>query len=99
MKRRRVFGYSATVTIVVFVGLALPVLRQIYGPVVALVAYAGVALVAGGLTWSLLSRTSDSETGNTTAHVVTSTTNDQSEATAVDGELETLHEQVETDNE
>lgn len=56
MKRHRALGYSLAVTVAVFVALAMPTLRAMFGPVAILVVYAGVALVAGGLTYSWLPR-------------------------------------------
>lgn len=54
MKRLRAALLSAGVSIAVFTYLALPILRQWYGPAVDVVAYAGLAVVAGGLTYTLV---------------------------------------------
>lgn len=54
MRRIRRAGYSVAVAALVFVVLALPTLSRLLGPWVYIPAYAVVALVAGGLTWSLL---------------------------------------------
>ena len=52
--RFRAFVYSGVVAATVFLYLALPTLRTIYGPVANIPVYALVALVAGRLTWLLL---------------------------------------------
>lgn len=54
MNKIRRSVYSLTVALLVFLVLALPVLSRLYGPIVYLPAYAVVALVAGGVAWSLL---------------------------------------------
>jgi len=54
MSRLRAVGVSAAVTLAVFVYLALPLLREMIGPVVNLPVYAGIALLAGGVTWSVV---------------------------------------------
>jgi hypothetical protein len=54
MRRLRALAYSGAVALAVFVYLALPTLRALYGPVVTLPVYGVVALVAGGLVWVLL---------------------------------------------
>lgn len=54
MGRLRALGYSGAVSLAVFVYLALPTLRELYGPVVNLPVYALIALVAGGATWAVL---------------------------------------------
>lgn len=54
MRRIQRAGYSVAVAALVFVVLALPTLSRLFGPWVYIPAYAVVALVAGGLTWSLL---------------------------------------------
>jgi hypothetical protein len=54
MSRLRALGYSGAVALAVFVYLALPTLRELYGPVVNLPVYALLALVAGGATWAVL---------------------------------------------
>ncbi|MEF8853730.1 MAG: hypothetical protein V5A28_15145 [Haloarculaceae archaeon] len=54
MGRLRAFGYSVVVAGTVFLYLALPTLRTLYGPVANIPVYALVALVAGGITWLFL---------------------------------------------
>lgn len=54
MSRLRTLGISAAVTLAVFVYLALPLLREMIGPVVNLPVYAGIALLAGGVTWAVV---------------------------------------------
>ncbi|MEF8886411.1 MAG: hypothetical protein V5A30_01300 [Haloarculaceae archaeon] len=54
MDRLRALGYSGAVSLAVFVYLALPTLRELYGPVVNLPVYVLLALVAGGATWAVL---------------------------------------------
>jgi len=63
MRRLRALGYSGAVAAAVFVYLALPTLRELYGPVVNIPVYTLVALVAGGATWAVLS-----ERGETPDH-------------------------------
>ena len=48
--------YGAGVALAVFVYLGLPMLRSLYGPEATLAAYAGIALIAGGITYSLAMR-------------------------------------------
>lgn len=52
----RAAAYGAGVALAVFVYLGLPMLRSLYGPEAALAAYAGIALIAGGITYSLAMR-------------------------------------------
>jgi hypothetical protein len=52
----RAAAYGAGVAIAVFVYLGLPMLRRLYGPEATLAAYAGIALIAGGITYSLAMR-------------------------------------------
>jgi hypothetical protein len=54
MRRHRAFVYSITVALGVFLYLSLPTLRTLYGPIVNIPVYALVALVAGALTWDVL---------------------------------------------
>lgn len=97
MNRRRAFGVSMSITVIVFVTLALPTLRALYGPQAVIMAYAAVSILAGGLTWSLLAQfvntTADGDTDKqTTIEVVAPTT--ERGTVVVDGELETLREEV-----
>jgi hypothetical protein len=62
MRRSRAFVYSVTITLGVFLYLSLPTLRELYGPIVNLPAYALVALVAGALTWDVLTGAGDTTT-------------------------------------
>jgi hypothetical protein len=52
----RAAAYGAGVALAVFVYLGLPMLRSLYGPEATLAAYAGIALIAGGITYSLAMR-------------------------------------------
>lgn len=52
MRRTRALGYSVVVAVAVFVALALPTLRSMFGPAVVLAVYAAVAVVAGGVTYA-----------------------------------------------
>lgn len=61
VSRLRAFLASVGVTTAVFTYLALPILREWYGPAVDLVVYAGIALVAGGVTYALFRGVSESE--------------------------------------
>jgi len=99
MNRGRALEYSIGVSVLVFVVLALPVLRELYGPVAALGAYAGVALVAGGMTWSLLRSRGESatDTAGPTVRIVGPGTEEETEAVPVEGELKMLREQVGSD--
>ncbi len=54
VSRLRALGISAAVTLAVFVYLALPLLREMIGPVVNLPVYAGVAALAGAVTWAVM---------------------------------------------
>lgn len=56
MRHIRAATYGVGVAIAVFVYLGLPRLRELYGPEATLVAYAGIALIAGGITYSLTMR-------------------------------------------
>jgi hypothetical protein len=92
MRRLRALGYSLFVAAAVFIYLALPTLREMYGQVVDLPVYAFVALTAGGLTWVLLAgsarRSTDHEvpTGEDDVDVETEAN--------VDEELATLKEET-----
>lgn len=79
MSRLRAAGYGGVVAVVVFVYLALPTLRQLFGPIVNLPVYAGVALAAGAGTYVLVRR-------------VYSTTRDRS--SDVDKQLEELRDDL-----
>lgn len=54
MSRLRSVLAAAGVAVAVFTYLALPILREWYGPAVDLVVYAGIALVAGGVTYAVV---------------------------------------------
>lgn len=54
MSRARAAAYATGVAIAVFAYLALPLLRELYGPVVDLPVYAAVALTVGVCTYSLV---------------------------------------------
>lgn len=54
MARTRAAAYAVGVAVAVFAYLALPLLRELYGPVVNLPVYAAVALTAGICTYSLV---------------------------------------------
>jgi hypothetical protein len=56
MRHLRAAAYGIGVAIAVFVFLGLPMLRSLYGPEAILAAYAGIALIAGGITYSLTMR-------------------------------------------
>lgn len=56
MRHIRAAAYGVGVAIAVFVYLGLPRLRELYGPEAILAAYAGIALIAGGITYSLTMR-------------------------------------------
>ena len=58
MGRLRRLGYSIGIALMVFSYLSLPTLRQLYGPVVNIPVYAAIALLAGGVTWEILSKLS-----------------------------------------
>lgn len=71
MTRLRALGYAALVTVVVFYYLAVPTLRDLFGPEVVLPAYAAVAVLAGAVTYhavGVLSRVgaSDDSAGDET---------------------------------
>jgi len=56
MGRLRALGYAIGVALVAFVYLALPLLRDLYGPMVDLPVYGGLALFAGFLTYVAVRR-------------------------------------------
>lgn len=56
MGRLRALGYAVGVALVVFAYLALPLLRDLYGPMVDLPVYGGLALFAGFLTYVAVRR-------------------------------------------
>jgi hypothetical protein len=62
MRRLRAFGYSILITLAVFVYLALPMLRSMFGPTVNLVIYGAVALLAGRIAWLLLAGVENTST-------------------------------------
>jgi hypothetical protein len=51
MGRLRSLGYGVAVAGLVFTYLALPMLRELYGPEVMLVVYGVLAVIAGGLAY------------------------------------------------
>lgn len=54
MGKLRAAAYAVGVAVAVFAYLALPLLRELYGPVVNLPVYAAVAVTAGVCTYSLV---------------------------------------------
>jgi uncharacterized membrane protein (DUF485 family) len=55
MGRLRTFGVSLAVATAVFVYLALPLLQRMFGEWVNIPVYAGIALLAGAITWAVVS--------------------------------------------
>lgn len=51
MTRLRALGYGALVAVVAFYYLAVPTLRELFGPVAVLPAYAAVAVLVGAATY------------------------------------------------
>jgi hypothetical protein len=97
--RVRAFVYSVVVAGTVFLYLALPTLRTLYGPVANIPVYALVALVAGRLTWLLLvdrAREDRSEAGPGPGRDVEdeADADDAVEDEEVESELATLREEV-----
>jgi hypothetical protein len=90
MGRLRTLGYSGAVSLAVFVYLALPTLRELYGPVVNVPIYALVALVAGGATWAVLTDSSESRERRPAVDVG----GDGEEGEDVDEELARLREDL-----
>jgi hypothetical protein len=90
MGRLRTLGYSGAVSLAVFVYLALPTLRELYGPVVNVPIYALVALVAGGATWAVLTDSSESRERRPAVDVGA----DGEEGEDVDEELARLREDL-----
>jgi len=88
MRRLRAFAYSLLVALAVFLYLALPTLRALYGQVVELPVYALVALAAGWIVWALLA---DSR-GRTTNHGVPT---DQADAEETEPDSEGAEPDVE----
>lgn len=101
--RIRALGYGIGVSIAVFLYLGLPMLRRIYGPGVTLLAYAGIALIAGGVTYSMtrrlasrLNQTRGPTRGDTATIEVSpeeADGDDQREYYLVEQELEQLQEE------
>jgi hypothetical protein len=90
MGRLRALGYSAAVSLAVFVYLALPTLRELYGPVVNLPVYALLALVAGAATWAVLTDSNGTRTRRPAVEV-----DDDAEGSEdVDEELARLREDL-----
>jgi hypothetical protein len=98
MGRVRAFGYSVVVAGTVFLYLALPTLRTLYGPVANIPVYALVALVAGRLTWLLLvdrPGETPTEPGPGPSSDVEDDADDETvEDEEVESELATLREEV-----
>jgi hypothetical protein len=98
MGRVRAFGYSVVVAGTVFLYLALPTLRTLYGPVANIPVYALVALVAGRLTWLfLVDRPGETPTepGPGPSSDVEDDADDETvEDEEVESELATLREEV-----
>ncbi len=100
MSRLRAVGISAAVTLAVFVYLALPLLREMIGPVVNLPVYAGIALLAGAVTWAVVRDfSSDPETdpaGMTARREVDDETEEEGPRPApdVETEMEQLREET-----
>jgi len=91
MSRLRRLGYSAAVGITVFALLSIPVLGQLYGPVVYLPVYALVAFVAGGVTWALLRRISTAdERVQEAIEIEQGRSRDNAEEVDVDAEIDQL---------
>lgn len=90
MGRLRALGYSVAVSLAVFVYLALPTLREVYGPVVNIPIYALVALVAGGATWAVLTDSQESRERQAAVEVG----DDVEEGEDVDEELARLREDL-----
>jgi len=90
MGRLRALGYSGAVSLAVFVYLALPTLRELYGPVVNVPIYALVAIVAGGATWAVLTDSGESRERRPAVDVG----NDEEESEDVDEELARLREDL-----
>ena len=90
MGRLRALGYSGAVSLAVFVYLALPTLRELYGPVVNVPIYALVAIVAGGATWAVLTDSGESRERRPAGDVG----NDEEESEDVDEELARLREDL-----
>jgi len=90
MDRLRALGYSGAVSLAVFVYLALPTLRELYGPVVNLPVYALLAVVAGAATWAVLT---DSK-GKRKRRPAVEVGDDAEESEDVDEELARLREDL-----
>lgn len=90
MDRLRALGYSGAVSLAVFVYLALPTLRELYGPVVNLPVYALLALVAGAATWAVLTDSKGPRKRQPTVEVG----DDAEESEDVDEELARLREDL-----
>lgn len=56
MDRLRAVGYGTAAAVAVFTYLSLPLLRELYGPMVDLPVYGGVALLVGVLTYGIVRR-------------------------------------------
>lgn len=93
MGRLRRLGYSATVALLVFTVLSLPILSRLYGPVVYLPAYALVSIVAGVATWSLLRWLAGGEERSSDVDLAEPVETGPKERVDVDAEIEQLREE------
>jgi membrane protein implicated in regulation of membrane protease activity len=98
VSRLRSFLAAAGVAAAVFTYLSLPILREWYGPAVDLVVYAGIALVAGGVTYAVVrgvSREDDRTTGQRAYDEEMAAVEEESEAIETDEEIEEIIREME----
>lgn len=98
MSRLRSFLAAVGVAAAVFTYLALPILREWYGPAVDLVVYAGIALVAGGVTYAVVrgvSREDDRTAGQRAYDEEMAAVEEESEAAETDEEIEEIIKEME----
>ncbi len=100
MSRLRALAYAACVSVGVFVYLALPTLRDLFGPVANLVVYGFVALLAGVVTYGLVFRLYDVDheeaSGSTGVSTVPEADPEETAERAVEPSSEDIDRELET---
>lgn len=100
MSRLRSLGVSAAVAVGVFIYLALPLLQEMFGPIVNIPVYAGIALLAGAVTWAViggLSEAAESEPAGVRARREFESDDDEENESTPEPDVETEMEQLKED--
>jgi len=84
MGRFRRLAYSVSVALLVFLILAVPVLSQLYGPVVYLPIYGFISLVVGSATWWVLRKVTRSKQQDREFHLRSNVVSEQDNSQEVD---------------